>query len=86
MFIIIFFSDVVLPKVHDHVIWQGKTFNCDDHHTVDNSGQYCGCVFLACTGSQDCSPVDGMAHCAIKKNDYNYLDMSSEDCGCHYHE
>ena len=87
MFVMIFFSEEILSKAHDHVIWKGNTFNCDGFRTVDNfGGQYCGCVFLACTGRQYCwEDVADMAHCVIMNNDYNYLDMKSEDCGCHYH-
>ena len=85
MFIIIFFSDEVLPKMHDHVVFKGNTYDCNDFHTANRAGTYCSCIFLACTGSQECAPMGGMARCSIKKNDYDYLDMTGEDCGCRYH-
>lgn len=80
-FLFISFSDEVMPKVRENVVYKGNTFDCDDHHTKDNFGQYCGCVFLACTGGQDCT---GVAHCFIKNNNYNHLAMTGEDCGCHW--
>ena len=83
MFLVIF-ADEVLRKVHENVVYKDNTFDCDNHHTTDNFGQYCGCVFLACTGSQDCTTLG--RHCYIKNNNYNYLDMTGEDCGCHDHK
>ncbi|XP_022795600.1 uncharacterized protein LOC111334172 [Stylophora pistillata] len=78
-------KDEVLPKVFENVVYKGRTFDCDDFHTTDNFGQYCGCVFLACTGSQDCTTTQGR-HWAIKNNDYDHLAMTGHDCGCHEHK
>ena len=78
----IFISDEVLPKVHDNIKFMGNNYNCDDFHTTNSFGTWCGCPFLACTGGQDCY---GTYHCFIKNKNYDFRDMKDEDCDCDHH-
>lgn len=46
--------DRVYPKRYDRVKYRGEWKDCDDFHTIDDSGNGCNCPFVACTGSQEC--------------------------------
>ncbi|KAL9958173.1 hypothetical protein ACROYT_G035149 [Oculina patagonica] len=69
------------PKVHDRIVYKGRTYECADLVNVDTGpGVFCGCPFLACSGGQDC--YGNSLKCYIVNKDYDYTDMKDEDCDC----
>ena len=69
--------------MHEEINYEGTKLKCDIYHTTDNSGTWCNCPFLFCTGSQDCSNLGGLM-CGIKNKNYDYMNIKDGDCKCKY--
>ena len=69
--------------MHEEINYEGTKLKCDIYHTTDDSGRWCNCPFLFCTGSQDCSNLGGLM-CGIKNKNYDYMNIKDGDCKCKY--
>ena len=72
-----------LPKRYDRVKYRGEWKNCDNFHTKDDFGNWCNCPFVACMGSEECTPVSGF-FCRFLLTNVNVEDMDRSDCACKY--
>ncbi|XP_078344743.1 uncharacterized protein LOC144630285 [Oculina patagonica] len=70
-------------KRYDRVKYRGEWKDCDNHITIDGSGNGCSCPFVACTGSQECTAPDGF-FCRFMHDNVDVNDMSRDDCACKF--
>lgn len=75
------FLDQVFTKRYDRVKYKGEWKDCDNFHTLDDSGNGCNCPFVACTGSQPCSDLSGF-FCRFLHSNVDVNDVTREDCAC----
>ena len=64
------------------ITYLGKAKDCDYYHTIDQAGNGCGCVFVACTGSQDC--VSPSMLCGFTHKNYDPQNLVKGDCKCQW--
>ena len=62
---------------------QRRVENWDNFHTKDDFRNWCNCPFVACTGSQECTPVSGFFYRFLFTN-VNVEDTDRSDCACKY--
>ncbi|KAK3717312.1 hypothetical protein QZH41_002314 [Actinostola sp. cb2023] len=72
----------VYPKMFEQIKYLGNWKDCDDYHTIDQAGNGCGCVFVGCTGSQEC--VAPSMLCGLTHSNVNSEDMKKGDCKCQW--
>ena len=72
-----------LPKRYDRVKYRGEWKNCDNFHTKADFRNWWNCPFVACTGSEECTPMSGFFGRFLLTN-VNIEDMDRSDCACKY--
>ncbi|XP_078343936.1 uncharacterized protein LOC144630283 [Oculina patagonica] len=70
-------------KLYKKVKYLGAWKDCDNHITIDGSGNGCSCPFVACTGSKECITLNGF-FCQFLHDNVDVNDMSRADCACKF--
>ena len=72
-----------LQKRYDRVKYRGEWKNCDNLYTKDDFRNWWICPFVACTGSEECTPMSGF-FCRFLLTNVNVEDMDRSDCAYKY--
>ena len=71
----------MFKKRYERVKYRGEWKDCDYAHKIDSDGNGCNCIFVACTGTQQCTSLSGL-FCRFLRKNVNVNDMTREDCAC----
>ncbi|XP_078361209.1 uncharacterized protein LOC144645490 [Oculina patagonica] len=79
------------PKRYNQVTYKGRTSSCNGIVRVKvdretgwfEQSSACNCLFVACTGSQECTTRSGW-FCRFLHHNVDVHNMERDDCGCKY--